>query len=408
MPVHRVPGGKRSRVFASRSEIDAWLQDGNEGATEVPPDHAVTALPRQKIALWVVGTMVLFAIVVLGLVRRRSAEGIAKMVFRGDTVAAIDAGNREIWIHRYPANFDLQLLPDPQNLEHYVRFVDLYGDGRHQVLLLAPYHLGPNPGDTFRVELDCFSDDGKLLWVYVPQESLQFGDHFIDSDWHVSDIFVAPHPELRILVSVYHHTWGNSFVAQLDPRSGTPTLRFVNTGIIHSLNELVVGSKRYLLAGGFNNEHDSGILAVIDEQTPFAASPQTKGTRHYCESCPPGSTDYYLVFPRSELNHVSQIYEDQVQDVKVRGAEVQAIKMELHDLYGVSTTYKMRVDAGVHPLSLRHDSSYDMRHRSLSQQGKLRHSLENCPERLDPQPTRMWTPSSGWTFLKFPAAKAYD
>ncbi|MGH9830913.1 MAG: hypothetical protein ACREDR_47515, partial [Blastocatellia bacterium] len=67
-----------------------------------------------------------------------------------------------------------------------------------------------------------------------------------------------------------------------------------------------------------------------------------------------------------------------------------------------------RADAGFQPVSLRYDSSYDMLHRQLSSEHKLNHSLADCPERLHPKPVRLWTPSSGWTELKFPPAKASD
>ncbi|MGC1613155.1 MAG: hypothetical protein WA736_00580, partial [Candidatus Acidiferrum sp.] len=47
-------------------------------------------------------------------------------------------------------------------------------------------------------------------------------------------------------------------------------------------------------------------------------------------------------------------------------------------------------------LSLRYNSTYDLLHRAWSAEGKLTHTLENCPERLHPQSVRLWTPGGGW------------
>ncbi len=41
LPVHRLPGGDKPRVFALKSEIDGWLQIGRRGATAQAPSVAV-------------------------------------------------------------------------------------------------------------------------------------------------------------------------------------------------------------------------------------------------------------------------------------------------------------------------------------------------------------------------------
>jgi hypothetical protein len=325
-------------------------------------------------------------------------------------VQVLDASDHELWKHEYSGSFDPHLSKVDGTLDQLVRIVNLFNDGHREVVMVVPYRLGPNPEDPFHVEVNCFSEQGRLLWSYVPEEKFQFGTHEIDGPWMVNDVFISgTQPNPRIWISVFQTQWGNSFVAELDPRTGRATLRFVNTGITRRLNDVAVGDKRYLLVGGFNNEHDSGMLAVVDEQKPFAVSPQTKDTRHYCDSCSPGTPDYYLVFPRSEINRVEGVYEDQVEMVNVRRTDIEATKWELHRTGGVTMIYLMRiVDAGIEPISLRYDSGYDMLHRDLTEKGKLDHSLDQCSERLHPQPVRMWTPAAGWSLVSFPAARATD
>ena len=133
----------------------------------------------------------------------------------------------------------------------------------------------------------------------------------------------------QIWLAAGQTVWGNSFVVNLDPSTGKATLRFVNTGVIHVLNELKTPQGNFLLVGGFNNEPDTGSLAVIDEAKAFAASPQTEGTRHKCVSCPAGDVDYYFEFPRSEINELTQWHEDGVIQVEVENDEIQVRKKEL-------------------------------------------------------------------------------
>ena len=423
MPIHRIPGAKRSRVYAFRWEIDAWLQgQRDEGAkseqTEVVPHGRFEAPPASSVTVRATRLRTLIGLAVLAttaiglaaiLAVRRSGQPQkqpVKVDFRGDSVVALDAANRELWSHHYAGPLDPAATTDPQDLQRFVRFVDLDGDGKMEIILLAPTRLGPNPLDGYHTEVDCFTAAGELLWSYVPAESFQFGEHRIDYDWRVSDIFVSPQGVPRIWVSVFQNPWGNSFVAELDPRSGKPATRFVNTGMLYVLNEVVDGGTRYLLAGGFNNEYESGTLALIDERIPFAASPQSRDTRHHCDNCPEGSPNYLLVFPRGEVNQITGPHENQIGFLVVRGQHVQAVQFEIHRISGVSTHYEFRIAGGVTPISKRFDSPYDTLHRELSEKGQLTHSLEECPERANPAPVRMWTPSRGWTPLEFPAAKA--
>ena len=158
----------------------------------------------------------------------------------------------------------------------------------------------------------------------------------------------------------------------------------------------------FLLVGGFNNEYETGILAVIDEKRPFAASPQTLGTRHKCLTCPDGDPDFYFVFPRSELVDYRGIYENPVRQIMLNREGFDIIKAEWEGKSEESMHFLFSLEPTFRPLSYRFDTSYDMRHRELSRAKKLNHTLEQCPERLHPQPVRMWTRAGGWTEISLP------
>jgi hypothetical protein len=243
-----------------------------------------------------------------------------------------------------------------------------------------------------------------LLWSYVPHGKFQFGSFDADGPWLVEDVFLSEGQKPAIWGAMTNG-WGNSFVVQLDSATGKDTVRFVNTGIIYKLNEVMISGKKYLLIGGFNNEYASGMLAAMDESEAYAVSPQTAGTRHKCVSCGEGAPDYYFVFPRSEINRVYKAWEDSVHFVTVHGNTIEVGKSALgdpalaadQDIGKVYVFYDFQTVPDFQPAAFRFDSWYDMAHQDFQNKGKLDHGLGSCPERLHPAPIRLWTPNAGWS-----------
>ncbi|MBV9767089.1 MAG: hypothetical protein JOZ48_19770 [Acidobacteriaceae bacterium] len=316
----------------------------------------------------------------------------------------LDARGNRVWTYDFGRNIDLSALDGPRGIEDFVRIADLRDDGSREVLVAAPFRLGNNPSDPPDLEVDCFSQTGKRLWKYLPREKFRFGTHELQGPWYSEAILISDRsPVHTIWIAFSHDVWGNSYVVSLEPIDGRAAVRYVNTGVIHSLYELSTPRAVYLLVGGFNNEHDGGSLAIIDERKAFAASPQTAGTRHKCLSCPQGSPDYYFVLPRSELNQFRKVYENAVSSIHVEEEEVTVRTQELGPREdGVARLFLFRAADTLRPSSVRYDSSYDMLHRELEKAHLVGHSLETCPERLHPFPIRMWTPSTGWTEVHLP------
>lgn len=436
LPIYRVQGAQRQAVFAYKHELDAWLKQGKDTdekkapeekdeapalTTEQPP--AVEApIPLARgfwrkyfvIAALAIGTILA---VIFGLtVRPRTspAPRMARIGFTASAIQAFDDAGHLMWTYGFSGTIDPDYLNNAKRLTALVRLVDLGSD--RAVLVTLPLLVGPNPSDGFRTEVDCFSSQGRRLWSYVPQEKFRFGNYELEGPWIVWDVFVSPAPHPLVWVALGHYRWGNSFVVQLDSATGGHTLRLVNTGIIYKLNELHVAGRSYLLAGGFNNEYAAGSLAVMDERRPFAVSPQTEGTRHWCQNCPQGALDYYFLFPRSEINRLRNFWEDSVHFINIDGGEIEVGKAELaspelgreEQLKSVEVFYDFHIQPEIRPFSFRFDSGYDLLHRELEEENKLRHALASCPERLHPEPVRMWTPSSGWTQISLNPVRPVD
>ena len=400
MPVYRSPGAKRARVYASRTELTKWLADRQEDS----PTEVAAPAPRRsfnaRYAIAAMVTCVLAVAIIVVFVRRPLHASLpATASFIGDALIAVDAEGKTLWTYKFHRSLGPAVIA--RSRARLARTADLSGDGDRQVIAVVAYAAGPNERDGFEFEVTCFSSRGKLIWSYAPRESFQFGTHELHGPWHLIDLIVSRRGiKKAIYVTFAHYLWGNSFVAELDPTSGRGTVRYVNTGDIYVLDEIQTSRATYLVAGGFNNEHDGGSAALIDERRPFAASPQTDGTRHKCTSCPEGSPDYYFVFPRSEGNRILKDYMNPIDTIKVVGSEVEFWKSEPNGPY-IDAIYLIGLEPSIRPISLRYGSSYDLQHRERERSGELRHTLEQCPERVHPSPVRLWTPSGGWRELSF-------
>jgi hypothetical protein len=404
LPVRRVPGGQRKAVFAYSSELDAWLSQEEKGSLGGGAKDQRSGRLSWSHYVALITAVVVIATVVIAFESRTHASGPSlpmRVGFTLNSLQAFDAGGRLLWSYTLSGIVDPNDLFDGRRLDHSVRIADFRGDGDREVLAAMRMRVGPNATYTNHSEVDMFSSRGKLLWSYVPHGRLVFATHDLKDSWNALDVFVSDHQgRKQIWVAVDHAVWGHSFIVSLDPENGKDTLRYVNSGTTVTLNELATEHGNFLLAGGFNNEYDSGSLAVIDEAKSFAVSPQTDGTNHKCLSCPRGDPDYYFVFPRSEINELAQFYEDRVSTIRVTDSEIAIHKKETESTIGAGSMYLLRSDGPIHPVSVQFDTNYDLLHNKLEREGKINHSLASCPERLRPRPIRMWTPAGGWIVIK--------
>jgi len=411
--VHRVPGGQRKAVFAYREELDAWLHDESLPNSEVQDsDKASAGTETKRIPRWLTSPAVFGALVATlfaALYFRYSFDTATRQVpvrirFTADALEVFDGRDRLMWNYHFPEPLELSYMSNMGDLAGFTRIADLNGDGGREVLVVVPLLSEADSSTAPLVELDCFSSRGKLLWSYVPDETFQFGtSRHLTGPWNILDVLVASEGKRTFLwVAAVHREWGNSFVARLDAQTGRGAVRFVNTGVIYKLNKLREGSTTYLLAAGFNNEYGAGSLAIMDERIPFAASPQTPGTRHECKTCPKGSPDYYVVFPRSEINEVKEVWEDSLRSVELSDGQIEVHKFPLNDEPAIYTVYVLQKQPTVHLVSLQFSSYYDILHHDLEMAGKLDHSIASCPERRSPKPVKLWTPSAGWSEVPIP------
>ena len=408
MPVHRVPGStRRGGVFAYPAELDAWLdpkagawrlENGTiEGGGQVSGGGGQKSVSGKKWWAWAAAVLAagLVATGLLTYYLARAGEP-ARVTFAGRKMLVWDERDRLAWQHEFA---EVVTWPPTEPREPPLRIMDINGDGRPE-LLVAPAFVDATRDSGAR-ELYCFSETGRLLWRYLPQATVTTPDRQQRGPWHIVALqVVADRGPAQIWASLGQPDGWAGPLIRLDA-AGRATMPFINAGVLYVLNHMRGRSGSYLLAGGVNNEYDSGMLAVLQDDQPPASSPQTPDSRYNCRECPPGRPLRYMLFPRSEINHVNGAPYNSALLIALVGDEVRLETMENDEAGGkVSGIYRLSADFDVR--SAVWSSSYRELHRRYEGESRIRHTFENCTERVGPRTIRVWDAEHGWRGVPIP------
>ena len=395
LPVRRIAGRGRS-VFAYVSEIDEWLRamppvditTAKQASVEAP--DAVSRPTRRW--LWAAAAV----LVVSGVFWSIPLWTSESLPFRADItstgIVAVDKSGREQWIYGFPQ--DDVSVPKATHSE---------------VLVLA----GADPGvlaatSYYQRAIDGSFRSGQLLWLtptgalsrtFSFDDRLVFGDETYGAPWMLSDFSVNEGGgKRRIAVAGLHKHWWPSVVTVLDEqwrRTGT----FFNAGWVTEVNWL---SSDRLLISGFSNDHDGGMVGIVDAGAPEGQSPASGNPKYLCSTCANGSPLRYVVMPRSEVNLASgstlngAIVQMQDGRILVRTIEIARIAEAVEAFYEFSPSLEL--------LGASYGDRYWEAHRTLEADGKIDHPRERCPYRDGPQGMTVWERTTGWQKLAVQSA----
>ena len=86
-----------------------------------------------------------------------------------------------------------------------------------------------------------------------------------------------------------------------------------------------------------------------------------------------------------------------MRGVRVLGDEILITACEAEPSCATSVFYDLRGDFEVESISAHFSDGFGPTHKRLEQEGKITHSVENCPERFPRKPVREWRDGSWHT-----------
>ena len=384
LPIHRVAGGAGRSVFAYTDDIDAWLAAPDAPSSAAPAAApAATADPIPAVAPAVesrpfsrfgVNVRRAFgaaaAIALLSTAwwatAGRAASAPLRVTVNERRIVAFDEGGAELWRHEFPAGTQTALP--------YAGRSSIVIGGTRPMVYVATSHRFPLPeGAAQGGELLAFDGSGRQLRTFAFDDAISMRGKTYKAPWVVTSFAItSPGEHQRIAVAAHEYMWSPSLVTVLD-RDWRRGATWVHDGWIETLEWMAPDR---LVAGGFEQEKDAGLIALLDTATMKPLK--------------------MVVMPRSELNTVTASRFNRAIVELVNGG-VLARTVEMPDELSqgaIDGIYEFTPSLDLQGAS--YSSRYWEMHRSLEVQGRIRHPQSACPDRDGPREVLEWEPATGW------------
>ncbi|MGO9229725.1 MAG: hypothetical protein ACLQKA_11035 [Bryobacteraceae bacterium] len=422
LPIRRGVGAK-PRVWALRSELDAWRLNAVAGATALAPapnpapDPAPTngasaqsveesnsstvqwgrraILAAAGLAATAVGAKLIFG------TRRPRVE---RAVLTGSLLTALDGLGNPIWTHRFADNLRETANAD---LAWRVQVIDLEGNGRPGVLAVCTYVPQAAAPQVTMDELSYFAPDGRVKWILPCRPNLlDFEGRQFEPAWWCSCLIALPSAKQKTLWAGINHGWRwPGCVLHVDA-NGAASVQFANAGHVDTLCRVTRPDGEFVAIAGENNAFDRSFAAVLGASDSASCSPAGGAARCHFANAPAGTPRDYMLFPTTEMIAAEDApygYARRVYQTNDGGFLVWASAAESSDAYLI-----YEFSAATEPKSVMPSGSCPAVHRRLEAEGKLHHTWAACPEIGAPLTIRHYRRGNGWEDQKVPWRAATD
>ncbi len=364
LPVRRYPGEK-GRVYAYAEEIEAWKE--GHGEVNVP------RWQQPKLLLAGLALVVVAAASAVLLLMRRGGPPADYRVEPNDFVA-LDGEGREMWRYRLSQAAQWTVYQFPEAHLRLVRFTDLDGDSRVELL----FTLIAGPPVERGVALLCFSQDGRLKWEFRPGRKVATATQTFSGDYTVSGFSSLRLPGRKgqyvVVASCHAWSWPNQIVL-LGP-DGRVVGEYWHSGHLLALGAADVDGDGVdeILAGGVNNGQRRATLVVLDPRRLSGASAQPYGDPTQLRDITPGTEESILYFPRTCITEAAGALYHQIHQIQVTATSIDVfVHQTAPQRDGGYLIY--RFDRKLNLLGVTPPDDFPAQHRALEQAGKLDHRL---------------------------------
>lgn len=359
---------------------------------------AARAFPK---IVWLMAITVICGLAVGGYLLWSRLYGglLASAEFTGKALVARNQRGAVLWRHVFETPF----RENPEALRLRVTIADLGPDRERDLLVEVPLALGDQ--SVVNDALYDFSAQGKVRWRYEFDGRPRFGGHEYAPPWQAASLMITWQGTVPSIWAVARETfWSASTLVKFD-RDGQRLAQYINWGHIAVLRELHGASGSYILAGGISNQCNCAMLAVLKEDSPSGSSPPLEPD-YRCENCPEGRPYRYLLFPKSELTLLAGHSYNNIRLIHVDDGHVWVGTSETDlDTSPPGTDWiKYELSDNFVPQSFTVSDHFWTSHRQMEVEGKIHHSVEECPERNGPIKAQMWSPERGWEWITVPVS----
>ncbi len=374
LPVRRLNGGAKSRVYAFREELDAWLAARSTNGGGPHPLAGESFRDRHRLRRYYpwAAAVLLVAVAVWHLVPRKGPP--ADFWIEGSRLVVLDARGRVLWRHdtgaadlyddpQYRSRLQVRRISSdpPGRLLPWISFLDLDADGSVEVLFSLET-LNETGGGIVR----CFAADGRERWAFEAGRPVTFGEMTFASDFVLKgfltfDVEGDGRSEILVLSHALHEF--PSQAAVLDA-GGRLRGEYWNSGQWDDADFADVngdGRKEILLAGQ-NNEYQKGAIALIDADMALGSSPQVL-PKYRCLEFPAGGEMAYLLMPLTEL--------DELYNPGVNVNTVEALGDGTFRVTTFPTDIELRLGRDIRLLAPNLSHNFERQYREKFEAGKL-------------------------------------
>jgi len=418
LPVRRGAGTK-PRVWALRSELDAWRLNGSEGApapiptTDPAPADAAFAHTVEdnsgRAVQWgrraIIGAAALAATagaakLILGIRKPR----VERAVLTGSLLTALDGLNNPIWTHRFVGN--LRETTDT-DLPWRVQVIDLEGNGRPGVLAVCSYVPQAAAPQPTMDEISYFTPDGRLKWTLPCRpDMLDFDGKQFEPAWVCSGVIAVPAGKPQDLWVGVRHGWRWPGSVMRVDAGGDASVQFANSGYVETLCRVTRPDGEFVVVAGENNAFDRSFVAVLGVNDPPSCSPAGGAERCHFANAPAGSPRDYVLFPTTEMLAAGDAPYSAVLNVNSTNDGGFVVWVGAGGGNLAELLYEF--SAAAEPRNVMPSAGCPRVHRRLEAEGKLHHTWADCPERHAPLTLRHWRRGSGWQDQPIPWRGATD
>jgi hypothetical protein len=309
LPVHRIAGASRSRVFAYKRELDAWRQ-------KKPPNVSIPLLrpylklfPNKALLFALIPVSGLLLIFIINLFNPDFPADFR--IDRSDLIILDKKGN-ELW--RYHTGLE-NLAEEGTYREHfqhkkksesggtelpYLIINDINSDEIKEVLFSTQTNDEYGEGELF-----CFNSKGIMLWKFTAGRELKFGQNIYSGDYRINGLYIE---DLNgdgsleiILLSVHMPDWPCQLIVL--NHKGEPIGEYWNSGHFSEVLgvDLDEDQRKEIIAAGTNNEYGKACVVVFDSGMIRGCSPQIED-RYICREIESGAEKYYILLPRTDVD----------------------------------------------------------------------------------------------------------